>query len=110
MRPQKLKGTKIMLARLRCIVSPGQFSSEYAVVVQSFNGRSFSLFASRSDVECEQPPTEDQSVDGWLLVEIIGRSANHYLVRLPQSTLENGQHISVSLSQLKDIIDKKQLV
>lgn len=92
-----------MGTQLRCGVSPGQFSNEYAVSVQSFNGRTFSLFASRNDVGCEQPPTEDQSVEGWLAVDIVKQSAAHYLVRLPQPTLEHGQYISVTPSQLRGI-------
>src|SRR4051812_28077987 len=89
--------------QLRCNVSPGQFSTEYAVSVQSFNGRTFSLFASRSDVECDELPTEDQSVEGWLSVQIVRQSESHYLVQLPQSTIENGRHISVTASQLRGL-------
>lgn len=89
-----------MTAKLRCVVTPGQFSSEYAVVVQSFNGRSFSLFASRGDVVCDQPPTNDQPSNGWLKVRIVDRSERHILVLLPQSTLECGQKISVNPHQL----------
>jgi hypothetical protein len=92
-----------MTTQLRCTLSPGQFSNEYCVSIQSFNGRNFSLFASRDDVQSTGSPTEDQSVDGWLNVEIVNQTVSHFLVRLPQSTLENGQHISVSPSQLRGI-------
>ena len=90
-----------MNAKLRCTVYPGQFSAEYAVVVTSFNGKAFSLFASRRDVDCDRPPTEDQSSEGWLAVRIVKRSAAHYLVQLPQTTLENGRFVSVRPDQLE---------
>jgi hypothetical protein len=96
-----------MEVKLRCTVNPGQFSSEYALTVQSFNGKILSLFAARSQVECEITPTPDQSSEGWVTVQIVNRSATHYLVMLPQSTLENGRYISVNADQLKGIANDR---
>ena len=92
-----------MLAKLRCRVSPGQFSSEFAVVVRSFAGREFSLFADRSDLEVPIAPTEDEDRDGWLTVTVVEQHAGKglALVRLPQSTLENGPFLTVYTSQLR---------
>jgi hypothetical protein len=97
------EGAERVKTYLRCTVTPGQFSSEYAVSVQSFSGRTFSLFATRGDVQCDQSPSEDRSVEGWLAVEIVNSSETHYLVQLPQSTLENGRFLSVNPSQLRGI-------
>jgi hypothetical protein len=97
------KKRAFMELQIRCSVNPGQFSSEYAVIVQAFNGKTYSLFASRQDVECDFPPTEDQSVEGWLSVQPIKHNNKLFLVQLPQSTLENGRFISVSSDQLKSL-------
>jgi hypothetical protein len=93
----------VMGLQIRCSVNPGQFSAEYAVTVQAFNGKTYSLFASRQDVECDFPPTEDQSVEGWLSVQPIKHNNKLFLVQLPQSTLENGRFISVSSDQLRSL-------
>ncbi len=90
-----------MTAELRCLVYPGQFSSEFAVVVESFNGRRFSLFSSRDDVSFEQEPTQDEPTQGWLAVQTTQRSGNNIVVRLPQTTIENGQYLSVRLDQVR---------
>jgi hypothetical protein len=100
----KTEGAERVKTFLRCTVSPGQFSSEYAVSVRSFSGRTFSLFADRGDVECDQFPSEDRTVEGWVSVEIVNSSETHYLVQLPQSTLENGRFLSVNPSQLRGIV------
>jgi hypothetical protein len=89
-----------MDTQLRCTLSQGQFSSELAVVVRSASGREFSLFAQKSDLSYSEPPTEGQSVDGWIKVEVIETNRNLCLVRLPQTTLENGQYITVACDQL----------
>jgi hypothetical protein len=90
-----------MNALLRCEIYPGQFSSEYAVILRSFTGKEFSLFASRQDVQCDDRPTDEQPSEGWLRVAITKRDGSLCLVRLPQSTIENGQSITVNADQLK---------
>ena len=89
-----------MQANLRCRISAGQFSSECAVVVKSFNGRTYSLFVPKCDLTFTVAPTEDDSVDGWIAVEVLQKDKNRYLIRLPQTTLENGQFLTVNAEQL----------
>jgi hypothetical protein len=89
------------IAELRCQLYPGQFSSEFAVVVESFNGRAFSLFASREDVKCEREPSQDEPTTGWLKVKILEQEGNNILVQLPQSTIENGSYLAVRRDQLR---------
>ncbi len=91
----------MMTAELRCQVYPGQFSSEFAVVVESFTGRAFSLFASREDVQCEREPSLDEPTTGWLKVKLLEQKGNNFLVLLPQTTLENGSYLSVRHDQLR---------
>lgn len=89
-----------MEARLRCTLFPGQFSSELAVVVRSSGGRQLSLFAQKTDLDCQELPSENRSVEGWIKVEVVQRERGLCLVRLPQSTLENGQYLTVRADQL----------
>ena len=91
-----------MIQELRCKLLPGQFSTEFAVVVETFNGQSYSLFASMDDVTCEEMPTQDVPTVGWLRVGVIERGDDTAVVRLPQSTIENGQYLSVKIDQLRD--------
>ena len=44
-----------MRTELRGNSFPGQFSSEFAVIIEAFNGRRFSL-APRDEVMCAQEP------------------------------------------------------
>ena|SRR5258708_854737 len=89
--------------KLRGMAYPGQFPSELIVIVQSHNGRSYSLFSSRSDVTLDMPPSEGNPVDCLLRVHIVKRDRELFLVRLPQSTLENGQFITVTSDQLANV-------
>ncbi len=91
----------MMTAELRCQVYPGQFSNEYAVVVESFNGRDLSLFTSREDVQCEREPSLDDPSTGWLKVKLLERKGNNFLVLLPQTTLESGSYLAVRHDQLR---------
>lgn len=90
---------------LRCTLFPGQFSSELAAVVRSAHGREFSLFAPRSELDYSDVPTENRPVEGWLHVRVVASEKNRYVVRLPQTTLENGQYITVSAGSLRGIPD-----
>ncbi len=90
-----------MFAEIRCQLYPGQFSSEYAVVVESFSGRAYSLFAFRDDVTTDREPTLDEPTDGWLRVKVLEPEGNNVLVQLPQSTIENGAYLAVRRDQMR---------
>jgi hypothetical protein len=94
-----------MRARLRCQVSPGLFSSECAVIVTASSGKQLSLFTDRSTVSVSQWPQDDQTVDGWIDVELVEErgvspDAPLVLVLLPQTTLENGPYLTVNRGHL----------
>ena len=66
------------------------------MVVESFNGRAFSLFASQDDVRSDCEPTSpDEPVEGWLRVKVLKREGDNVLVQLPQSTIENGSYLAL---------------
>src|SRR4051794_9692205 len=92
---------RIMDTELRCKLLPGQFSNEFVAVVESFNGRLYSLFVSRDKVTFDQEPAQDEATEGWLPVQVVERRDNNLLVRLPQSTVENGQYLAVRSDQLR---------
>jgi len=101
-KPLALKGT-VMKAWLRCTLYPGQFGSELAVVVKSYKGQVFSLFASKEDLEYDEPPTNNCPVDGLVKVQLVKRQGNLLLVYLPQCTIENGQYLTVAENQIERI-------
>ncbi len=70
------------------------------MVVRSSSGREFSLFSQKADLDYPEPPAENRPVEGWIKVEVLQCERNLCLVRLPQSTLENGQYLTVSADQL----------
>ena len=90
---------------LRCILYPGQFGDEFTVVVESFNGRRFSLFVPREDVRLEGRARRECTTPGWLKVKVVRSQAGNALVLLPQSTLENGRYLAVRLDQLGSLCD-----
>jgi hypothetical protein len=91
-----------MKTRMRCMVYPGQFSSEYAVVVENNVGQKYSLFAPRELVVCDQAPKKNEGQEGWLIVDVLQHGLNGvHLVKLPRSTLESGSFLTVSASQLQ---------
>jgi hypothetical protein len=106
------EGEKEMLveAFLRCTLFQGQFSSELAVVIKSSSGREFSLFAEKTDVDCSEWPREGGSVPGLIKVEVVDMQGDLCLVRLPQSTLENGQYVTVQSNQLNKTPDQLRAV
>jgi len=91
----------MMLAEIRCRLYTGQFSSEYAVIVESVSGRTYSLFAHQDDVANDGEPTLDEPTDGWLRVKILKPEGNNVLVQLPQSTIENGSYLAVRRDQMR---------
>jgi hypothetical protein len=76
------------------------FSTECAVTVSASSGREFSLFTDRATVSVPNWPTDDQTVDGWVDVEVVEQQGSLVLVRLPQSTIENGPYLTVNRGQL----------
>lgn len=86
---------------LRCVITPGQFDEEYAVEAQTHNGTGFSLFAGAEDLECKSYPTGADRTHAWLRVRELKRRGDLVLVQLPQSTLENGNTVTVRLDQVE---------
>jgi hypothetical protein len=87
---------------LRCTLSPGQFSDEYAVYGHQHNGRDFSLFAPKELTECAYPPTEDEDVEGWLQVKLWEKNGEWAIVELPDEPFECHRWVTVSVQQLKE--------
>jgi hypothetical protein len=69
-------------------------------VVESASGREYSLFADKTDLEYPEPPGKGRSVEGWIKVEVLQCERGLCLVRLPQSTLENGSCVTVKEDRL----------
>lgn len=86
---------------LRCSVASGQFSGEYAVSGNTFDGEGFSLFAPKEFVITQSNVEEVGKVDGLVEVEEIDRDGELVLVKLPRQTLENGTTITISASELE---------
>jgi hypothetical protein len=88
-------------AWLQCTVTPGQFSSEYAVSAEKSDGSGFSLFAPRGVLKIPQEPSHDSPVEGLLRVDLWDQRGDLVIVRLPAQTLEDGQFVTVKMSQLQ---------
>src|SRR5437764_12816082 len=86
---------------LCCTITPGQFSSEYAVSGQQSNGTGFSLFVPHEYVACDRVPTTQQPAEGWLRIEVWDRKGDRVIVRLPRPTLENGQFVTVTTRHVR---------
>jgi len=86
---------------LRCSITPGQFTGEFAVEGELYNGEGFSLFARQDDIECAEFPMTGQSASAWIRADVLDEKADLRLVRLPQSTLENGDTVTVRSGQLR---------
>lgn len=98
-----------MESKLRCKLYPGQFASEFAVHVRSSSGREYSLFADKIDITYQGEPTEENPSEGWIIVSVVQTQGSLCLIRLPQSTLENGQFITVPCSDLDSVpIEQKE--
>src|SRR4051812_47907446 len=88
-------------AWLRCTITPGQFSDEYAVSAVDHRGAGFSLFAPGSSIRFKSAPVLNEGpIDGEIRVAILDRKDALRLVRLPARTMENGDSITVLASQL----------
>jgi hypothetical protein len=86
---------------LKCKVSPGQFSVEYAVQARDFEGKGFSLFAPTETVEVEQFPNENESVEGWMCVKTEAQEGDLVLIQLPKQVLGHGYYVTVLSNQLE---------
>ena len=88
---------------LGCTISPGQFTGEYAVRGNLFNGKGFSLFAEKEDLSFTKEPVLDNPVQGWIRIVLGPPKGDLLLVTLPRPTFENGQTITVKTNQLRDL-------
>ena len=87
-------------AWLKCLITPGQFTGEYAVQSQAFNGEGFSLFAAAEDLSCRDFPSDDRQASAMLHVRVVEEQGDLRLIELPQETLENGRLLTVKIDQL----------
>lgn len=88
-------------AWLRCMITPGQFSCEYAVEGQTFAGEGFSLFACDYDLKFPANQPAGGRVQGWIRVTVVKTAGSRALVQLPKSTMENGDTVTVDCNNLK---------
>lgn len=85
---------------IRCLVSPGMFSSERIVVIEEpGKGVVTSLFVDRTLVEIDGELRSDAPVPGRLRVEV-GPVADRMNVFLPVSSLEHGRVVSLPATLL----------
>jgi hypothetical protein len=103
---------EIMSTWLRCTLYPGQFRAELIAVVRSSEGRDLSLFVQRNHVKLDVVPVENSPSEGWLKVQPLQEKEDKWLIRLPQTTVENGQFITVWANQFEEIpgAPRQQLV
>ena len=85
---------------LRCTVTPGQFTGEYAVRGEQFNGSVFSFFAPEEYVAQAEAVENGRHADAWVRVHVWGQKGNLAVVRLPRESFESGQYVTVPTDQL----------
>lgn len=91
-------------AWLRCMVSQGQFSEEYAVSARDHRESEFSLFVDAQFVELEcEVIAEGGECEGRVQVIILAQQQGLTLVQLPGRTFENGSTVTVKSEQLEAI-------
>ncbi len=88
---------------LDCTISPGQFTGEYAVRGNLFDGTEFSMFAEKDDVKFEEEPTWDKHIEGLIRIVPGQQKDNLVLVTLPKPSFENGQIITIKTDQVRDL-------
>ncbi len=86
---------------LRCEISPGQFTGEYAVKALMFDNTAFSLFAPRESLKFDAEPSGDTVVTGQIRIVVVGQKDNLCLVNLPRPTFENGRSVTVKMEQIQ---------
>jgi len=86
---------------LKCRVVTGLFTNEYTVLCNTFEGKTFSLYAPVSSVQVIgatlRPSTENE---GLLRVRVLDSSDEFRLVALPAKPLDAPQTVKVRKSQL----------
>jgi len=87
---------------LTCFASPGQFSDEYAIRGENYQGHEFSLFIPQRFVHCGRRPERDQEESALLQTIVLEQHGTLCLIRLPGQTFDNGSTITVRLDQLVD--------
>lgn len=83
---------------LKCDISEGQFSGEFAVSGEDAGGKAFSLFAREQDVDHQR---------SLLRIEQLAKGNGMILVRLPEDTLENGNTVTVRQEQLQKMSQRE---
>jgi hypothetical protein len=91
----------VMEALLQCQVNRGMFSGKVAVRGKTAGGTEFSLFVPEDFVDASRPATGDETVEGWLRVDVLAREGALVLVRLPAQSFENGQTVTVRDDQIE---------
>jgi hypothetical protein len=86
---------------LKCKISLGQFTGEFAVNGLMSNANEFSLFSPKEYLKFKEAPVEGKSVEGSIRVTKLQEKDDLVLVVLPQPALENGRTITVKASQVK---------
>lgn len=91
-------------AWLDCMVSPGQFTGEYAISSHDHVGGQFSLFVDSSFVEHECGDiSEGVECEGRVQVMVLEEKQGLALIKLPGRTFANGSTLTVKSSQLEAI-------
>lgn len=85
---------------LKCEVSEGQFSIEFAVAARQASGQGFSLFVPREYVVTDKEPGGGEMVPGWIKVELLEKGADRAVVLLPREPFEWSRGVTVRLDQL----------
>lgn len=91
-----------MKSWLKCKIGDGQFTGEFTVSGVDFDGKEFSLFVPKEYVRCSEAPKKDETVEGWINVEVALVSVR-CLIRLPRPIIGgigSGVHITVLRRQL----------
>src|SRR4051812_49266617 len=86
---------------LRCTITPGQFTGEYAAEGTSHNGTGFSLFVGDEHLECRSFPVGADRASALLEVRVLEKGRGLALIELPVQTLENGKTVTVSEGDLE---------
>jgi hypothetical protein len=88
---------------LRCTVSHGMFSTEYAIQGQTYDGKDFVVFAERDDVELDKPLADDRTATttGWLRVEVGDKKGDLVLVMLPTYVFGGSRFVTVTADMLQ---------
>lgn len=89
-----------MAIYLKCKVSRGQFSDEFAIRGVSHDGVEFSLFAWGGDVI--RSTTEEGEHTGWVLVEVMAREAHRTMIKLPGLRLDGDYIATVFETELEE--------